>query len=203
MKDFLMEDNSAGHINSDVSICVHKYEQAKKSGKIDDRIKEYLDRWEKLGFLRGFPEERKEELAFAFEQLAVFLIYCEYDQTDRLFDKDEYGNRPFETIGFPMTRRVIGNLEPNVFDFQKFLEYCKIFNVNDIIRLLETNELCYQRIDYEAEGVAICCEMIEKKFKNPDRNDKEIKDESLDRLYKIIEDKKKKNEGTSSDNTNA
>ena len=34
-------------------------------------------------------------------------------------------------------------------------------------------------------------------------NDKEIKDESLDRLYKIIEDKKKKNEGTSSDNTNA
>lgn len=203
MKEFLMEDNSVGHINSDVSICARKYEQAKKSGKLDDRIKEYLDRWEKLGFLEGFPEERKEELAFAFEQLAVFLIYCEYDQTDRLFDKDEYGNRPFETIGFLMTRRVVGDLEPNVFDFQKFLEYCKIFNVNDIIRLLEANELCYQRIDYEAEGVAICCEMIEKKFKNPDRNDKEIKDESLGRLYKIIEDKKKKNEGTSSDNTNA
>lgn len=203
MKDFLMEDNSAGHINSDVSICVHKYEQAKKSGKFDDRIKEYLDRWEKLGFLQGFPEERKEELAFAFEQLAVFLIYCEYDQTDRLFDKDEYGNRQFETIGFPITRRVIGNLEPNVFDFQKFLEYCKIFNVNDIIRLLDTTELFFQRIDCEAEGVAICCEMIEKKFKNPNKNDEEIANESLGRFYKIIEDKNKQNERTSSDNTNA
>ena len=203
MKEFLMENSSVGHINSDVSICVHKYEQAKKNGKFDDRIKEYLDRWEKLGFLQGFPENRKEELAFAFEQLAVFLIFCEDDQTDRLFDKDEYGNRPFEMIGFPMTRRVIGNLEPNVFDFQKFLKYCKIFNVNDIIRLLETNKLCYQHIDYEAEAVAICCEMIEKKFKNLDRNDKEIKDESLDKFYKIIEDKKKQNEGTSSNNTNA
>lgn len=203
MKEFLMENSGVGHINSDVSICVHKYEQAKKNGKFDDRIKEYLDRWEKLGFLQGFPEDRKEELAFAFEQLAVFLIFCEDDQTDRLFDKDEYGNRPFETIGFPMIRRVIGNLEPNVFDFQKFLKYCKIFNVNDIIKLLKTNELCFQRIDYEAEAVAICCEMIEKKFKNLDRNDKEIKDESLDKFYKIIEDKKKQNEGTSSNNTNA
>ena len=203
MKEFLMEDSNVGHINSDVSICVHKYEQAKKNSKFDGRIKEYLERWKKLRFLEGFPEDRKEELAFAFEQLAVFLIFCEDDQTDRLFDKDEYGNCPFETIGFPMTRRIIGNLEPNVFDFQKFLEYCKIFNVNDIIRLLETNKLCFQSIDYEAEAVAICCEMIEKKFKNPDKNDKEIKDESLGRFYKIIEDKKKKNEGTSSDNTNA
>ena len=203
MKEFLMEGSNVGHINSDVSICVHKYEQAKKNDKFDDRIKEYLDRWKKLGFLEGFPEDRKEELAFAFEQLAVFLIYCEDDQTDRLFDKDEYGNCLFETAGFPMTRRVIGNLEPNVFDFQKFLKYCKIFNVNDIIRLLKTNELCYQRIDYEAEAVAICYEMIVKKFKNPKRNDKEIKDESLDRFYKIIEDKKKQNEGTSSNNTNA
>jgi len=199
MKEFLNVKYKGEHINHDISICVHKYEQAKKNGKFDDRIKEYLDRWEKLGFLQGFPEDRKEELAFAFEQLAVFLIFCEDDQTDKLFDKDG----SFETMGFPMTRRIIGNLEPNVFDFQKFLKYCKIFNVNDIIRLLKNNELCYQHIDYEAEGVAICSEMIEKKFKNPDRNDKEIKDESLDRFYKIIENKKKENEGTSSDNTNA
>ena len=166
------------------------------------KLKNYLDRWDKLGFLQNFPDDRKEELAFAYEQLAIFLIYCESDQTDKLFDKDEYGNRPFETIGFPMVRRVLGNLESNVFDFQKFLKYCKVFNVNDIIKLLTYNELCYQRIDCEAEGVAICCEMIEKKFKNPNRNDEEIKNESLDKLYKIIEDKKKKNEGTSSDNTN-
>jgi hypothetical protein len=202
MKEFLKSDTTVGNINPDVSICVHKYEDAKKSNKMGDKLKNYLDRWDKIGFLQGFPDDRKEELAFAYEQLAIFLIYCESDQTDKLFDKDEYGNLPFETIGFPMVRRVLGNLESNVFDFQKFLNYCKIFNVNDIIKLLTYNELCYQRIDYEAEGVAICCEMIEKKFKNPNKNDEEIKNESLDRLYKIIEDKKKKNERASSDNTN-
>lgn len=215
MKEFLMEERNVGHINYDVSICVHKYEQAKKSGKLDDKIKEYLDRWEKLGFSQGFPEDRKEELAFAFEQLAVFLIFCEDDQTDRLFDKDEYGNRPFETIGFPMTRRVIGNLEPNVFDFQKFLKYCKIFNVNDMINLAnEMNPLTNDdpnyplrrryNIDTEAEAVALACEMIEEKFKNPERDNEEIKQEIVNKLKKIIEDKiAKENEGTSSDNTNA
>ena len=203
MKEFLNECfDKYGNVNADTSICTYKYEQAKKSGNFDDKIKEYLDRWEKIGFLERFPENRKEELAFAFEQLAVFLIFCKSDQTDKLFDKDEYGNRPFETFGFPMTRKVVGDLEPNEFDFQKFLEYCKIFNVNDIIKLLTHNKPYFQSIDYEAEGVTICCEMIEKKFKNPNKNDEENKNESLDRLYKIIEDKKKKNERASSDNTN-
>lgn len=191
MKEFLKETNMVGRINPDVSICDCKYEEAKKSGKFDDKIKEYLNRWEKLGFLERFIENRKEELAFAFEQLAAFLVFCKNDQTDSLFDKDEYGNCTFETLGFPMIRKVVGELEPNVFDFQKFLEYCKIFNVNDIIKLLTDNELCYQRIDYEAEGVAICCEMIENKFKNIDKNDDEIKNECLDKLYKIIEEKNK------------
>ena len=34
------------------------------------------------------------------------------------------------------------------------------------------------------------------------KNDEEIKNKSFSRFYKIIEDKKKKNERTSSDNTN-
>ena len=34
------------------------------------------------------------------------------------------------------------------------------------------------------------------------KNDEEIKNEGLSGFYKIIEDKKKKNERTSSDNTN-
>lgn len=198
MKEFL---NSL-QINNDISICNYRYEQAKKSGKMDDNLKKYFNRWNSSGLLDGFQEDRKEELSFAYEQLAIFLLFCANDQTDRLFDKDEYGNRPFETLGFPMVKRVLRNLEPNVFDFQKFLKYCKIFNVNDIIKFLTYNELCYQHIDYEAEGVVICCEMIEKKFKNPNKNDEEIKRESLDRLYKIIEDKKRKDEGTNSDNTN-
>ena len=191
MKELLKEINMDSRTNLDVSICDRKYEEVKKSGKFDDKLKNYLDRWDKLGFLQGFLDDRKEELAFAFEQLAIFLVYCESDQTDKLFDKDEYGNCTFETLGFPMIRKIVGELEPNEFDFQKFLEYCKIFNVNDIIKLLTDNELCYQRIDYEAEGVAICCEMIENKFKNIDKNDDEIKNECLDKLYKIIEEKNK------------
>lgn len=202
MKKLLKNDTTVGHINPDVSICVHKYEDAKKSNKMGDKLKNYLDRWDKLGFLQGFPDDRKKELAFAYEQLAIFLIYCESDQTDKLFNEDKYGNRPFERLGFPMVRRVLEGLESNVFDFQKFLKYCKIFNVNDIIKMLTCNEPCYQCIDYEAEGVAICCKMIEKKFKNPSKNDEEIKNESLSGFYKIIEDKKKKNERTSSDYTN-
>ena len=101
----LLKSNTVGYINPDVSICVHKYEQAKKSGKMDDQLKDYLDRWDKLGFLQGFPNDRKEELAFAYEQLAIFLIYCESDQTDRLFERNDNGYNAFETIGFPMTSR--------------------------------------------------------------------------------------------------
>lgn len=214
MEEFLKSDIIVGNINPDVSICVHKYEDAKKSGKMDDRLKDYLDRWNKLGFLQGFPDDRKEELAFAYEQLAIFLVYCESDQTDKLFDKDEYGNRPFVTISFPMVRRVLGNLELNVFDFQKFLKYCKELNPKDVMDYVEElnpivnpdlhsrHRRKYFDMDAEAEAVAWCCDMIQEKFKNPDKDSEAIKKEHFERINKLIEDKKKKNEGTSSDNTN-
>ncbi len=212
MREFLTS-GVVGNINLDKKICIHTYAQAKKSGKLDEKIKQIADRWAQLGFTEGFPEERKEELAYAYEQLAIFLILCEDDQTDRLFDKDSC----FETIGFPLTRKVLGILNPNEFDFQKFLKYCKIFNPNDLIELADKlNPLThddpnypwkrkYANVDLEAQAVYYISEMIIDKFKNPDEDNEVIKKKYTDELYKIIEKKKEelKHEGTSSDNTNA
>lgn len=208
----LLKSNTVGYINPDVSICVHKYEQAKKSGKMDDRLKDYFDRWDKLGFLQGFPDDRKEELAFAYEQLAIFLIYCESDQTDRLFERDDNVYNAFETIGFPMTRRVIEKLEPNEFDFQKFLKYCKEINPKDILDDIEKlnprvgphNKRKYLQIDSEAETVALCCDMIAEKFNNPNKDSVTIKNEHFEKFNKLIEERKEKlkDERASSDNTN-
>ena len=212
----LLKSNTVGYINPDVSICVHKYEQAKKSGKMNDQLKDYLDRWDKLGFLQGFPNDRKEELAFAYEQLAIFLIYCESDQTDRLFERNDNGYNAFETIGFPMTRRIIGNLEPNEFDFQKYLKYCKELNPKDVMDYVEKlnpivnpdlhaeHRRKYFDMDAEAEAVAWCCDMIQEKFKNPDKDSETIKKEHFEKINKLIEERKEKlkDERASSDNTN-
>lgn len=212
MKEFLKSD-CVGYICLDKKICIHTYAQAKKSGKLDEKIKQIADRWAKLGFTEGFLEERKEELAYAYEQLAIFLILCEDDQTDRLFDKDSC----FETVGFPLTRKVLGILNPNEFDFQKFLKYCKIFNPNDLIESADKlNPLThddpnypwkrkYGNVDLEAQAVYYISEMIIEKFKNPDEDDEAIKKKYTDKLYEIINKKKEEleNERTSSDNTNA
>lgn len=211
MREFL-KSSCVGNIHSDKRICVHTYAQAKKSGKLDEKIKQIADRWAQLGFTEGFPEERKEELAYAYEQLAIFLIFCEDDQTDRLFKKDG----SFETVGFPMTRMVLSCLEPNEFDFQKFIKYCKIFNSNDFIELADKlNPLMHDDpnypwhrkydVDLVAKAVYYVSEMIIEKFKNPDEDDEVIKKKYTDKLYEIINKKKEelKNEGTSSDNTNA
>ena len=187
MKEFLKDGKTVGHINQDVSICVHSYADAKKSPKMSENLKKYSERWDKLGFTEGFPDDRKEELSYAFEQLAVFLVFCEENQTDRLF-KDE--NKYFETVGFPMVRRVLGNLEPNEFDFQKFLKYCKIFNVCDVIEELNKLALGHE-YDKEAEGCAVACDMIEKKYKNPNMDNESIKKESYDKINKMIEEKRK------------
>ena len=178
-------------VNRDITICTNKYEQAKKSGKIDDNLKEYLDKWNSLGFLDGFQEDRKEELSFAYEQLATFLLFCTNDQTDKLFDKDENGHNIFETIGFVMERKIIGDLKPNEFDFQKFLEYCKEINPKDIIDDIEKLNPRVLQIENEAEAISLCCNMIVEKFNNPNKDSGTIKNEHFEKFNKLIEEKKK------------
>jgi len=62
----------------------------------------------------------------------------------------------------------------------------------------------YFDMDAEAEAVAWCCDMIQEKFKNPDKDSETIKKEYFERINKLIEERKEKlkDERASSDNTN-
>jgi hypothetical protein len=202
MREFLKSQRV--NIEPDLAIC-------KKHAKMDDNLQKYIDRWQAFGFIEGLSGETRGECAYAMEQLAIFLLYNPLHQSDRLFTEN---NREFETLGFPMIRRIVTTIEPGTFDFLTFIEYCKIFNVIDMVNLAEelnplTNDdpsRPWKRkfnIDSEAEAVALACEMIETKFKDPSRDNEEIKKEVTDKLKKIIKDKiAKENERASSDNTN-
>jgi hypothetical protein len=186
------------NIYLDKSILVHKYRDFKKTEKGQKMIETYLDRWKRFGFIEGIEGEISERCAVAMEQLAVYLIYeaAENELTG-----------PFETIGFPMIRRIacgsVGNQEKlndlDLFDFEKFIKYSKELNVvkliDDINNLVENTEF-----DVEAEGCAIGCEMIIKRFNGDERSFDEIKEEFFDKIKEKI---KKRHEGFSSDNTNA
>jgi hypothetical protein len=197
MKQILQSD-MVGKIELDKSICVHDYKDFKKTEKGQKMIEKYLDRWSKLGFIEGLDGEIRERCAVAMEQLAVYLI-------TEAVEKELTG--PFETIGFPMIRRICcGSIGDNVklndldlFNFEKFLKYSKELDVVGLIE--EVNNLPhYNQIDVEAEACALACEMMIKRFNGDDRSFKEIKTEYIN---KIKEKMNKRNEGTSSDNTNA
>lgn len=202
MREFLKSQRC--YIEPDLAIC-------KKHAMMDDNLQKYIDRWKAFGFIEGLSGETMGECAYAMEQLAIFLLHNPLHQGDRLFTEN---NREFETLGFPMIRRVISAIESGTFDFLTFIEYCKIFNVIDMVNLVEElnpltnddpNNPLRRRfnIDTEAEAVASACEMIVTKFKDPSKDDEEIKKEVTDKLKKIIKDKiAKENERTSSYNTN-
>ena len=196
MKEFL-ETGVVGKIELDKSICVHNYKDFKKTEKGQKMIEKYLERWSKLGFIEGLEGEVKERGAVAMEQLAVYLIA---EATENSL------TGPFETIGFPMIRRVccgsIGNQEKlndlDLFNFEKFIKYCKEL---DIVALMnEINNLPhFSKIDVEAETCALGCEMIIKRFNGDERSFDEMKVEYINKIKEKI---KNDNERASSDNTN-
>ena len=198
MKEFL-ESNLVGHIDIDKSICVHNYKDFKKTEKGQKMVEKYLDRWGKLGFIEGLDGEIRERCAVAMEQLAVYLI-------TEAVEKELTG--PFETIGFPMVRRIccgsIGNQEKlndlDLFNFEKFIKYSKELNVVGLMEDVDKIVGDTEQFDAEAEACALGCEMIIKKFNGDERSLDEIKVEYLNKIKEKIS---KKNEGTSSDNTNA
>ena len=197
MKEFL-ETGVVGKIELDKSICVHNYKDFKKTEKGQKMIEKYLERWSKLGFIEGLEGEVKERGAVAMEQLAVYLIAEAVENSL---------TGPFETIGFPMIRRVccgsIGNKENlndlDLFDFEKFIKYCKELDIVKLINDINNFPHLYQ-IDVEAEACSLGCEMIIKRFNGDERRFNEIKAEYIDKLKEKIN---KEYEGTSSDNTNA
>jgi hypothetical protein len=133
------------------------------------------------------------------EQLAVYLI-------TEAVEKELTG--PFETIGFPMVRRIccgsIGNQEKlndlDLFNFEKFIKYSKELNVVGLMEDVDKIVGDTKQFDAEAEACALGCEMIIKKFNGDERSLDEIKVEYLNKIKEKIS---KRNEGTSSDNTNA
>ena len=197
MKEFL-ESGTAGHFDFDKRILVHNYEDFKKTDWGKEQLDKYLDRWSRLGFLAGLEGETMERVALAMEQLAVYLI-------TEAVEKELTG--PFETIGFPMVRRVImGNVtingkdnvlkDPNSFKFETFIKYCKQINVVDLEEKITTVIKPFFKIDAEAEACVLASDAIIDKFNGDERSCDEIIENYITKI-------KERHERTSSDNTDA
>ena len=186
------------NINLDKSICVHNYKDFKRTEKGQKMIDTFVERWQRFGFIEGLEGEIRERCAVAMEQLAIYLIA-------EAVEKELSG--PFETIGFPMIRRIccgsIGNHvklnDLDLFNFEKFIKYSKELDVVKMINDVH-NLVNWTPIDAEAEVCALGCEMIINRFNGDERSFDDIKAEYINKLKEQI---KKRNEGTSSDNTDA
>lgn len=197
MKEFL-QSGVGGYIDLDKRILVHNYKDFKRTDWGKEQIEKYLDRWGKLGFIEGLEGEIKERCAVAMEQLAVYLI------TEAV--ENEFSG-PFETIGFPMVRRVImGTVsmngkdnvlkDPNSFKFETFIKYCKQINVVDLEEKMTAIAKPFFKIDAEAEACALASDVIIDKFNGDERSCDEIIENYISKI-------KEKHERTSSDNTDA
>jgi hypothetical protein len=196
MKEFI--EYLGENINLDKSICVHNYKDFKRTEKGQKMIDTFVERWQRFGFIEGLEGEIRERCAVAMEQLAIYLI-------TEAVEKELSG--PFETIGFPMIRRICcGSIGDNVklndldlFNFEKFLKYSKEL---DVVKLIDEvyNIINWTHIDAEAEACALGCEMIINRFNGDERSFDDIKAEYINKLKEQI---KKRNEGTSSDSTDA
>ena len=93
-------------------------------------------------------------------------------------DRKYFNETNFETIGFPITRRTLTIIDKDgiEFDFKKFIEHYKQFNVNDVLDAVKKYTF-NAKIDEEAEAVAMVSMMIEEKFKNPNKSSDDIEKE--------------------------
>lgn len=187
------------NIYLDRSILVHNYKDFKRTEKGQKMIETYIDRWKKFGFIEGLDGELRERCAVGMEQLAVYL----------LTENENHQNfgEPFSTVAFPMIRRItcgsVGNAEKlndlDLFNFLKFIKYCKELDVVGLINNAATI-IGSTQIDAEAEACALGCEVIIRKFNGDERSFNEIKAEYIDKLKEKI---KKEYEGTRNNYTDA
>lgn len=116
------------------------------------KLDEYIERWDKLGFIEGLQGETKEMAALAFEQLATLIIFSVYKWTNDYFD----------TVLFPIVRRIIDKIGDK-FSTQTFY-YMLRNNINFISKKfddMQWNMKAYNgRIDIEAEFVITISEVI-------------------------------------------
>jgi len=187
------------NIYLDRSILVHNYKDFKRTEKGQKMIETYIDKWKEFGFIEGLDGELRERCSVGMEQLAVYL----------LTENENHQNfgEPFSTVAFPMIRRItcgsVGNAEKlndlDLFDFLKFIKYCKELDVvgliNNAATIIDSN-----KIDAEAEACALACEIIIRKFNGDERSFNEIKAECVDKLKEKI---KKEYEGIRNNYTDA
>jgi hypothetical protein len=116
------------------------------------KLDEYVERWDKLGFIEGLQGEAKEMTALAFEQLATLIIFSVYKWTNDYFD----------TVLFPIVRRIIDKIGDK-FSTKTFY-YMLRDNLNFIAKKfddMQWNMEAYNgRIDIEAEFVITISEVI-------------------------------------------
>lgn len=209
MREFLKQTRH--HIELDRNICVHNYDHAMKSKKFLDKFDDIKHKWEDFGLLEGLSGRTKDECAYCYEQLAVYLLTT--PQEERKENVDEYWYNSFEIVEFAIIRRVISDLEPGKFNFNSFLKYVKEFDYYGLMDFVDkANPIVgpepFQRllqIDLEAEVVFLLCKMIVDKFNDPEKDSMEIKEKYMSEADRKIKEalKKKEDEGTSSDNTDA
>lgn len=196
MREFL-KSGTAGTLNLDKRILVHNYKDFKRTDWGQEQIDKYLNRWGKLGFLEGLDGEIKERVALAMEQLATYLIW-EAVEDDSI--------NAFETIGFPMCRRIIagsiGNFtklkDLDLFKFETFIKYCRELDVRKLEDELYEVAKPFHDIDGEAEACAIACEIMIDKFNGSEESFDELVENYITKIKNRLKD-----EGTSSDNTDA
>lgn len=173
MREFL-ESGVVGKIYKKPKFYEFNYSEAVELDNMKSYLKEVYERWDRLGFTGGLEGDIQKKCAYAFEQLAQYLIYEVASDEDRKY----FDETNFETIGFPITRRTLTTIDKDgiEFDFKKFVEYYKQFNVNDVLDVVK-NYIFNAEIDKEAEAVAMVSMMIEEKFKNPNKSSDDIRKE--------------------------
>jgi len=131
------------------------------------------ERWSRLNLLceKDVSEERKQELALAYEQYTEYTLICD-DEGKKPFEKI-YEAFDFDLISYPTIRRTVVKLPTGIFSFKKFSDY---MNEMDIEALKEfTNGVHgWTKLDEEAEIIIhISDEIIDKFLKDNNLEKKE------------------------------
>ena len=124
---------------------------------------------------------------------------------DIMFIVQSLEREPISLFGFLVIRRIIaadtsngykGLKDQDSFNFETFIKYFREIDIRELVQTL--TDVAFNRIDGEAEACLIACEIIIDKFNGDERSIDELLENYITNFKKD-----NKNEGTSSDNTDA
>ena len=146
-------------------------------------IKDAVNSWEPLGFFVGIKdEEKREELAIAFSNMARDLIF-ENERVIKIgnrydfncYPPEELKDKPFKlsfsTFVFPILRRVIYGTIYSIdgvdnFNYDKFIDYLEKYS----FLAINYDGYDFENCDVEAEFVCIISEAIKNMFNKELKN---------------------------------